>query len=161
MAEQFSVSALRRFWSKVNRTNGCWEWRATRNHAGYGQFKVAMLGTKNQMQQAHRVAWVMSYSDIPPELHVCHHCDNPACVRPDHLFLGTDADNAADRVRKGRSAINYHNQRMTAADVQRMHALRAEGLSQARIAARLGCSRQLVGVYLRGESKGGHLRLVS
>ena len=92
---------------------------------------------------------------------VCHHCDNPACVRPDHLFLGTDADNAADKVRKGRHVPNYGNQRMTAADVQQMHTLRAEGLSQARIAARLGCSKQLVGRYLRGETKGGHLRLVS
>lgn len=161
MAEQFSVSDLRRFWSKVNRTSGCWEWNAARNHAGYGQFRLAMLGTKAQMQQAHRVSWVMNFSDIPKGLHVCHHCDNPACVRPDHLFLGTDADNAADCARKGRRTRTFGRQRLTHEQVDQIFSLRAEGLTQTAIALRVGCSNQLVSRYLRGEIFSARLRLVS
>lgn len=159
MAEQFSATDLRRFWAKVRRTDGCWEWSAARNHRGYGQFKVPMMGTKNQMQQAHRVSWVMHYSDIPAGLHVCHHCDNPACVRPDHLFLGTDADNCADKMRKGRHVPVRKPRKLTAEQVRQLFALSAEGLSQVAIAARVGCSRQLVSRYQRGEIH--YLRLVA
>ncbi len=161
MAEQFSVSDLRRFWLKVARGNGCWEWQAVRNRAGYGQFKTPLLGSKNQMQLAHRVSWVMHYSDIPAGLHVCHHCDNPACVRPEHLFLGTDADNCADKMRKGRWVQGRGNQRLTAAHVEQLFALVKGGLSQPEVARRLGCSNQLVSRYVRGQIRGAALRLVS
>lgn len=86
-----------RFWSKVNKTDGCWLWIASRHKKGYGQFKL-----DGKMRKAHRVAWELTYGPIPPDKNVCHTCDNPPCVRPDHLFLGTNGDNVRDAVKKGR-----------------------------------------------------------
>ena len=82
-----------RFWIKVQKTPECWMWTASTDSDGYGQF---------DHNHAHRVAWELTYDPIPPGLHVLHRCDNPPCVRPDDLFLGTPADNTRDMVEKGR-----------------------------------------------------------
>jgi len=86
-----------RFWPKVNKTEGCWEWTACIRN-GYGAFGVK----KNEVLNAHRYSWILSYGEIPEGLLVCHHCDNRICVRPDHLFLGTHYDNTHDGIVKGR-----------------------------------------------------------
>lgn len=86
-----------RFWSKVRITDGCWEWTATRNAHGYGTITVG--GTK---RLAHRIAWEITFGPLMDQRHVLHHCDNPPCVRPDHLFRGTQADNLRDMFGKGR-----------------------------------------------------------
>jgi hypothetical protein len=91
------------FWSRVNK-NGpiirdglgpCWIWTARCTPYGYGCFDF-IGGTL-----AHRFSWLLHNGSLP-SLFVCHHCDNPPCIRPDHLFLGTQGDNTADRDRKGR-----------------------------------------------------------
>lgn len=96
---------LRRFWSKVTKGDGCWEWHGARFKQGYG---ILTIGGKSLL--AHRVSVELSTGKpIPEGMLVCHHCDNPPCVRPDHLFVGTDGDNVRDCVQKGRN----RNQSMT------------------------------------------------
>ena len=90
-----------KFWSLVNiNPNGCWEWNAYLNKWGYGTFYY-----EGDVFLAHRVSWVICNSRSPGQLCVLHKCDNPKCVRPDHLFLGTDLDNARDKIKKGRARI--------------------------------------------------------
>lgn len=93
-----------RFWECVNRDgpHGCWVWTAWRDRHGYGH--IFRGGHRHAGSvRAHRFSWELHYGAIPNGLHVLHHCDNPPCVRPDHLWLGTQRDNNEDRHNKGRS----------------------------------------------------------
>ena len=83
---------------------GCWLWAASVNRAGYG-----VTWHNGRTGLAHRVAWTVYKGEIPFGLMVCHKCDVPACVNPDHLFLGTSLDNNRDKVRKGRCATGSRN----------------------------------------------------
>lgn len=87
------------FMRKVNKNtvNGCWDWTGSKHHFGYGKFSFL-----NATHGAHRVSWLLFKGDIPPKMFLCHKCDRPCCVNPDHLFLGTPKDNTHDMIRKGR-----------------------------------------------------------
>src|SRR5574342_284261 len=97
---------LARFWARVQKTPTCWLWLGTKRHLGYGVVRIGGTRQKRRSILAHRFTWELMYGPIPPGLHVCHHCDNPPCVRPSHLFLGTQRDNMQDAMRKGRLNLN-------------------------------------------------------
>lgn len=99
-ASRQTSDPVERFWSKVEKTDGgCWLWQAARISGGYGVMGIRG-GQRNVL--AHRFSWELHRGPIPDEFFVCHRCDNPSCVRPDHLFIGTALDNSRDMMNKGR-----------------------------------------------------------
>jgi len=90
--------SLEAFWDRVAKGPGCWEWQGFRHDRGYGVITI-----RRHKQYAHRVAWELTNGPIPKAMVVMHQCDNPPCVRPDHLRLGTPADNSFDMKAKGRA----------------------------------------------------------
>ena len=116
-----------RFWSKVDKSGGpddCWEWIAARSHDGYGQFFI-----RGSMLHSSHVAWELAYGPVPRRREVCHHCDNPACCNPAHLFLGMHIDNIQDATWKGRMAKKLS--RIQANQIRFLHWI---GFSQQEIA---------------------------
>ena len=131
----------------VQMPNGCLEWKGARNPNGYGCTKIS-----GKSVFAHRLAFEIAFGPVPAGHHVCHKCDNPSCIDPDHLFAGTCAENIADMVSKGRQTKGEKNPRakLTESNVQEIRRLILAGVRRADIAARFGVLPNHIGNIQRG-----------
>lgn len=144
-----------RLWSRVTRTDDCWTWDGHTNEQGYGQ--IGRGYTVEGLALTHRVAWELTHGPIPDGIGVLHRCDNPPCCRPDHLFLGTQADNMQDAKAKGRARgvageANW-NSKVTAHHVQQIRDLDAAGHDRKWIAQQYAITPQHVGAIARRDSR--------
>lgn len=151
--ETSELRNVERFWSQVARSdNDCWLWtgyicRTTR----YGKFVFRRHGERKTMG-VHRIAWTLTHGDIPAGYQVCHVCDTPPCVRPDHLFLGTHDDNVRDMVVKGRACAGElkPNHKLTESDVRQIRTLRNSGVPGVQLARRFQISQShITGIIKR------------
>ncbi len=146
---------------KVHKTDSCWEWTAAQGRRGYG---VCRIGRE---RRAHRASYIMQNGPIPGGLWVLHRCDNPPCVRPDHLFLGTAKDNSQDMSRKGRSAFNgdrnpkhthpaigmaHPQSKLTNDKVIEIRRANSAGTPQNTLAARFNVSTGLINAIIKGRA---------
>lgn len=124
-----------RFWKNVSKgdKDECWLWTAARRSNRYGAFRAG-----NKCDSAHRFSWELHFGEIPEGMVVCHKCDNPPCVNPNHLFLGTHAENQRDKKIKGRAARGEANNKakLTENDVREIRTLISQGLSSRQIASK-------------------------
>lgn len=137
-----------RFWQKVDKGAGCWVWGGARDRDGYGNFN-----DKGKVYRAHRYAYMVHYGVDPGPWYVCHKCDNPACVNPDHLFLGDQKANRRDAMRKGRVPRGVQNGRakLTPEIVLLMRKLHKEGTVTATVLAeQYGVDRTTVQQAING-----------
>lgn len=141
-----SEKDVQRFWSKIDRRgpDECWEWKQVRKE-GYGAF---CYGDKRI--KAHRLSFMMHHRPLYEGEYVCHTCDNPPCVNPNHLWAGTHAQNMADMAAKGRSNSSQKtgegnsNSTLTIPEVMAIRVLWRNHLPQSQIATFLGCSKATV-----------------
>lgn len=146
-------SATKRFWAKVEKSEGCWRYGTAKRYGSIQYDGVAW--------PAHRFSYLLHFGVDPGGLFVCHHCDNPQCVRPDHLFLGTPADNSADMARKGRArnagkhpnlprGERHTNAKLDDDKVREMRRLREEGWEYRALAAEFGVTPRAAWLAVNG-----------
>jgi len=130
-------------------SSGCWLWTAAKLPKGYGQMK---LPKTRRQEYAHRLSYIIHYGEIPDGKHVCHRCDNPSCVNPDHLFLGSAQDNLDDMKSKGRHLYGEKNTQSVLTDdaVRKIKQLISDGLSQGKIAAMFNVHQVTISKIHRG-----------
>lgn len=140
-----------RFLAKIQKRDECWEWQSARFvSGGYGAFNI-----KGKAYRAHRISWLLTHGQLPAAgLHLCHTCDNPPCCNPDHLFIGTPADNAADMVAKGRHGTlpgeKASAAKLRESDVSEIRRLAASGTPIGDMAAKFGLHRSQVSRIING-----------
>ena len=134
------VNGLTRFWKKVkvNKLTGCWNWRGE-DETYYPKF----MRDDGTLQYAHRWSYENFKSAIPEGLCALHKCDNKRCVNPDHLFLGTQADNMADKVAKGRGCKGITHGRAKLSEQDVIH-IRASNKKGTELASEYNVSQQLI-----------------
>ena len=148
-----------RFWEKVAflgaDPDDCWEWRAARSKNSYG---YGVIWVNNKQTSAHRVSWKFANGPIPQGMCVLHYCDNPACVNPAHLFLGTNADNTQDMVNKGRDAKAFGEEngraKLAGQDIHGIRKMLAKKIPQRVIAKKYGVSRRAISMINTGKTWG-------
>ncbi len=141
----FTISPADRFWPRVDKSGSCWLWTGALNGRGYGQFWVP----GRSPMKTHQFAWVDRFGPIPQGKNVLHRCDVRNCVNPDHLFLGTLADNARDCSNKGRArgpAI------LTADNIREIRGMQIDGFTQKQIGAKFGVGQSNIQAILSGRT---------
>ena len=149
-----------RFWSYVKRgaPDECWPWQGGLSVYGYGVFATHVLGRTRQIK-SHRLALIFSGVHVPDDRYVCHRCDNPRCVNPAHLFIGTAIDNNRDRDAKGRGGgrkIRGENHPGAKLTREQVAEIRASAESSRRVAKKYGVSFSMVCMIRRGDAWNDH-----
>ncbi len=136
-----------KFWNKVKKSEGCWEWVGSRNQQGYGQFCVNRVP-----RPSHRVSYELHFGPFNAKMCICHRCDNPPCIRPDHLFLGSHQDNVRDAIRKGRMKYDWAS-KLNKSDVIKIRELAERGGLPLDIANAFLVTRQCIMDILSGRNR--------
>lgn len=150
------------FWDNAEKADGCWLWSGSTQTFGYGKYDGRLV---------HRVVWELTNGQIPDGLCVLHKCDNPPCVNPDHLFLGTKKDNTADMTAKGRDkgrwvkgqankcpaaakarGEKHWMAKLSEADIVSIRSIRASGYTHRQMGKMYGVSHSMIGYILRGHN---------
>jgi len=146
------MTTAERFWSKAQLApnNECFPWLGAKHQQGYGTFRY-----QGKSQYAHRVAWILVNGSIPNRLHILHRCDNPGCVRPDHMFLGTNKDNIHDSMVKGRRKGVKHPGRVCKLSFEQVKQIRVDlqHTSQQQIADAYGVSASTISLIATGRRR--------
>jgi HNH endonuclease len=129
-----------RFWEKVEKTDGCWIWTGAKSEFGYGVIHDPASARAQKHKATHRLSWEMHNGPIPEGSYVLHRCDNPACVNPAHLFLGTLKDNTQDMLRKRRHLVKLTDEQV--GELRNRYA--AGGVSQTQLANEFGIAQTTV-----------------
>ena len=137
----YLAQVAERFWARVDKGDGCWTWSGPLLKGGYGHTTLF-----NKSMGAHRAAWIIEHGVIPEDLVVCHHCDNPLCVRPSHLFLGTIVENNRDKTIKGHDLRGEQvgTAKLTAEAVREIRQADEAGQSHREIAKEYGVDRSTI-----------------
>lgn len=142
---RWSPYTLESLMANTVRVGSCLEWQGARDGEGYGRTQQ-----RGKVWMANRLSWVLSHGPIPAGLEVCHRCDNPPCVNPEHLFLGTHQDNMRDAIAKGRfkiaglPGVTNLSAKLNDEQVREIRALAEQGVSQRTLARRFGVTQSTV-----------------
>lgn len=141
------------FWDKVQKTSGCWFWTGCRLKRNNGQESYGQIRIGRKIIYAHRMAWELTNGPIPDNIEICHTCDNPICVRPDHLFKGTHSENMNDAKNKHRlwtkSGENHYAAKLT---IEQVKQIRLSNLSQKKLALLFNVSPSAIHFILNGRN---------
>lgn len=142
-----------RFWKYVTPAgpDECWEWQGGRANGGYG--KISRGPRNGGHIRAHRASYEMHVGPVPDGMFVCHRCDNPPCVNPAHLFLGSPKDNIDDMMRKGRDFRGRGGAKLTDEQVRELREARAAGARIEELSERFGINSGQVSRIARGEAR--------
>lgn len=146
---RWTKTPLERLLDKIVKAeNGCWIWTAAKNPAGYG-----VMVYKKNLRLATRISWMEHVGEIPEGMNVCHRCDDPACINPEHLFLGTQRENMHDMIGKGRqyhpSGEDTHNCRLSWDKVRH---IRSSGLPGTELARLYGVKKNTIYSVLKNRT---------